>query len=130
MNNEAHISASRPSSRRVRQKTKEDQIRHDLLVRLKKQHCFWSYDASQIKRLSDATLVEMVMLHLDVDDIDKLFLLIPAKDIKRYWLERLVPQREYIYPLNVFIACYYFGMKRPGAYVKAMATRQLNRLTQ
>lgn len=104
------------------------QIRRMLFDKLKKAHCFWSYDVSSVQSISDASLIEMVMLHLDVEDINKLFLIFPAKVIKACWIERLIPQREYIYSLNVFIACYCFGIKRPNAYVKAMATRQQNKL--
>lgn len=96
---------------------------------MKQSRCFWSYDTASVKDITDDFLIEQVMVHLDIDDIDKLFLIFPFKKIKQCWIERLIPQREYIYPMNVFFACYYFGIKRPNAYVKAMATRQLNKFS-
>ena len=48
--------------------------------------------------------------------------------IKACWVRNLIPQGSYLYTLNKFLAFYYFNAKRPGAYVKAMATRRLKRM--
>lgn len=98
-----------------------------LFQKLKDNHLFWSYDPSTVKEISDDMLIEMVLQYLDLDDICILFQLFPAKKIKQCWLTRLVPQGEYLFSLNRFIASYYFHAKRPGAYVKSMATKQLNK---
>ena len=47
--------------------------------------------------------------------------------MKRAWIENVVAQGERYYNLNYFFAWYYFHAKRPRSYVKAMATRQLNK---
>ena len=105
---------------------KED-IRKQLFRKLKKENAFWSYDIDSIKDVPDGLLVELVMLYLDIEDIDKLFDLFSYKQVKKAWIENVVAQGERYYVLNKFFAWYYFGMKRPGAYVRSMATRELNK---
>ena len=51
----------------------KQELKRDLIKRLKKANAFWSYDQKSIKDVPDDILVELVMLHLDLDDIDKLF---------------------------------------------------------
>ena len=104
------------------------EIKRQLLKKLKQEHCFWSYDSSSINNITDEFLIELVMLHLDLKDINKLFLIYPYKQIKACWIRNLIPQGSYLYTLNKFLAFYYFNTKRPGAYIKAMATRQLKRM--
>lgn len=72
-------------------------------------------------------LIELVMLNLDINDIDMLFSIFSYKKMKRAWIENVVAQGERYYSLNYFLAMYYFHAKRPRCYVKAMATRQLNK---
>lgn len=105
------------------------EIKRQLLKKLKQEHCFWSYDFSSINNITDEFLIELVLLHLDLKDINKLFLIYPYKQIKACWIRNLIPQGSYLYTLNKFLAFYYFNAKRPGAYVKAMATRQLNKIS-
>lgn len=103
------------------------EIKPYLVKRLKQEIAFWSYNVDAIKDVPDDILIELVMLHLDLDDIDKLFELYPHGVVKKYWIENVVAQGEMFYVLNKFFAWYYFGMKKPGAYVKSMATRELNK---
>ena len=105
----------------------KQELKQYLIKRLKKENAFWSYDQKSIKDVPDDILVELVMLHLDLDDIDKLFELYSPKQIKRMWIENVVALGERYYVLNRFLAWYYFHVKRPGAYVKSMATRELNK---
>ena len=103
------------------------EVKRGLINRLKKANAFWSYQADAIKDVPDDILVELVMLHLDLDDIDKLFDIYPYKFVKKAWSENVVAQGEMYYVLNKFFAWYYFKMKKPGAYVRSMATRELNK---
>lgn len=104
-----------------------EDVRKQLIRKLKKENAFWSYDVDSIKDVPDGLLVELVMLHLDIEDINKLFELFPYKQVKKAWIENVVAQGERYYVLNKFFAWYYFGMKKPGAYVRSMATRELNK---
>ncbi|MGN0057925.1 MAG: hypothetical protein ACI363_06770 [Phocaeicola plebeius] len=102
--------------------------KQELVERLKRERCFWSYKEDSIKDIPDDFLIEKTLLHLDLDDIDRLFQLYPYRKVKQVWVDRLVPQEEYLHTLNRFLAWYYFRCKRPDTYLKSMATRRLNRL--
>ncbi len=102
-------------------------IRPYLIDKLKTQHCLWSYEKDSIKDIPDDVLVELVMLYLDIDEINLLFKLFDYKTVKHAWIENVVAQGERYYNLNYFFAWYYFHAKQPRSYVKAMATRQLNK---
>lgn len=103
-------------------------IKKELLTKLKQEHCFWSYNESSIKDISDDMLIEKTMLHLDLEEINQLFLIYSFKRIKQVWLNYLVPQGEYLYTLNRFFAWYYFKVKKPDTYIKSMATRHFNKM--
>ena len=103
-----------------------DVVKQELLAKLKQEHCFWSYNENSIKDIPDDMLIEKTLLHLDLEEINQLFLIYPFKKIKRVWLDYLVPQAEYLYTLNRFFAWYYFKAKKPETYIKA--TRRLNKM--
>ena len=102
-------------------------IRAFLVEKLKQGHFLWSYDNDSIHDIPDDVLVELVMLYLDIDEINLLFQLFDYNKVKRAWIENVVAQGERFYNLNYFFAWYYFHVKNPRSYVKAMATRQLNK---
>ena len=105
----------------------ESEIKQYLIKRLKQANAFWSYDVGSIKDVPDDILVELVIMHLDLDDIDKLFIIYPYQFVKNAWIQNVVPLGDRYYVLNKFIAWWYFHMKKPGAYVKSMETRILNK---
>ena len=104
-------------------------VKRQLLSKLKKENCFWSYDVSKMKNISDESLIEYVLLYLDIEDINLLFPLYGFKKVKSVWLERVAPLGEMFRPFNILYAWYYFGAKRPEAYVKSIETRHINRIT-
>ena len=106
----------------------KDNVRQQLFRKLKKENCFWSYDVSKMKSISDEALIEHVMLYLDIEDIDKLFSLFGFKKVKRVWLDRVAPQGEMFRPFNILYGWYHLGAKRPEAYVKSIETRHINRI--
>lgn len=67
-------------------------VRQQLFRKLKKENCFWSYDSSKMKTISDESLIEHVLLYLDIEDINQLFPLFGYKKVKRVWLDRVAPQ--------------------------------------
>lgn len=103
-------------------------IKQQLLAKLKQEHCFWSYNEDSITDISDDMLIEKTLLHLDLEEINLLFSIYPFEKIKQVWLDYLIPQEEYLYTLNRFLAWYYFKVKKPDAYIKSMATRRHNRM--
>lgn len=100
-----------------------------LLDKLKQEHCFWSYsdDSVTLENVSDDMLIEKTLQYLDLEEINVLFQTFSFKKIKQAWLKYLVPQEDYLYTLNRFLAWYYFKAKRPDAYIKSMATRHFNK---
>ena len=96
------------------------------MAKLKQEHCFWSYAEETISNIPDDILIEKTLLHLDLEDIDQLFKIYSYRKIKRVWLDHLVPQEEYLYTLNRFLAWYYFKVKQPDRYIKSMITRHYN----
>lgn len=106
----------------------EINVKQYLFRRLKKENCLWSYDVSKMKSISDEALIEYVMLYLDIDDINRLFTLFGYKKVKRVWLDRVASQGAMFRAYNILYAWYYFGAKRPEAYVKSIETRHLNRI--
>ena len=103
-------------------------IKQELLAKLKREQCFWSHNEDSITEIPDDILIEKTLLHLDLEEINQLFSIYPFEKIKRVWLDCLVPQEDYLYTLNRFLAWYYFKAKKPDAYIKSMATRRLNRM--
>ena len=104
-----------------------DNKKSELLSRLKEENCFWSYDIAKMSDISDESLIEHVLLYLDIDDINQLFPLFGYKKVKRVWLDRVAPQGEMFRAYNILYAWYYFGAKRPEAYVKSIETRHINK---
>ena len=50
-----------------------NEVKPYLVNKLKQNHCLWSFNEKTIKDIPDDILIELVMIHLDLDDIDKLF---------------------------------------------------------
>ena len=108
----------------------EMSVKSDLMTKLKQEHCFWSFNEDAINNISDDILIEKTLQYLDLEDIDLLFQIYPFRKVKQVWLNHLVPQEEYLYTLNRFLAWYYFKAKLPDSYIKSMATRYYNRMVR
>ena len=106
------------------------EVKLDLTQQLKKEHCFWSFNDASVQDIPDDVLIEKALIYLDLLDIDKLFTIYSFQKVKRVWLDNLVPQEDYYHSLNRFLAWWYFGIKKPDTYLKAMTTRHLNKLLQ
>ena len=102
--------------------------RHFLIEKLKEENRFWSYAPGFADcDVPDEIIIEKTLVYLDLDEIKVLFELYGKQKVKRVWLERLVPQGEYLHTLNRFFAWFYFRVKKPDMYIKSMETRILNR---
>lgn len=58
-----------------------DFIKRQLFESLKKEGVFWPYQS--VKEISDDNLIEIVLIHLDLKDVDRLFLIFPKNLIRR-----------------------------------------------
>lgn len=112
----------------TRSRADRDARKHFLIEKLKEENRFWSYAPGFADSdVPDDILIEKTLVYLDLDEIRMLFELYGKQKVKHVWLERLVPQGDYLYSLNRFFAWFYFRVKKPDMYVKSMETRILNR---
>lgn len=114
----------------IRSKEKVNEIKSELLLKLKEEYAFWSYKPEAItpENMRDDQLIALTMRYLDLDEIKQLFSIFSYNKIKEAWKRLLVPEGEYLYTLNRFFAWYYFKAKKPDAYLKSLQTRHLNTL--
>lgn len=114
----------------LRNKEEIKAIKGQLVESLKREDAFWSYSPEAIAPdgLTDEQLAALTMRYLDLDEIDLLYRIYPASKIKAAWKDILVPEGDYLYTLNRFLAWYYFKSKSPDSYLKSLQTRYLNRL--
>ena len=89
----------------------------ELLESLKKENAFWSYNLKNLETISDDVLIEKVLIHLDIDDIIKLYNLYPKNKILKIWKEKLLPQKYKYHNLNRFYAFWLFEIKNPDKYI-------------
>lgn len=95
-----------------------DQLIKGLIKNLHKEHAFWSYDKSSISHIPDDVLIELVLLHLDIDDIKILFKLFPKIRIQRVWKEKMLAQEPMYHGLNRLYAFLFFNIKHPDRYIR------------
>lgn len=95
-----------------------DQLRKGLEQKLIEENAFWSYDKSSIVIIPDDVLIEKVLLHLDIEDIQSLFSLFPKKEIKKVWQEIVLPREPLYHNLNRLYAFLLFDIKHPDRYIR------------
>ena len=108
----------------------EKEIKAYLEKRLLQENAFWSYEKDSCRNLDDRNLIKYVLIHLDIEDINHLFRIYPKNEIKKIWLEELVPQGDYLINMNLCFAVIYFDIKKPKQYLKSMETRHFNKIAQ
>ena len=52
-------------------KSEVKEVKPYLIQKLKQEHCLWSYENDSINDIPDDVLVELVMLYLDIEEIEK-----------------------------------------------------------
>lgn len=116
----------------IKRPTKEEKLKVKtfLIEMLKKEGVFWSYSEESLTtdNIDDDSLIAWTMRYLDLKEIEILFTIYSKLKVKSAWRKLLVPEGEYLYTLNRFFAWYYFGSKRPDAYLKSLETRHINSL--
>jgi len=107
-------------------------IKKDLFTTLKKLNAFWSYNAFDIseKTISDEMFIEKGLVHLDIADLNRLFLLFPYKKIREVWKNQLCTQEPYYHGMNTMLAYLYFNIKNPDRYLKTIRNKHLKSLKQ
>ena len=97
----------------------KDHIREELIRELKKNRVFWSYKKPERDPDVEKVLIEKILIHLDLEDISKLFLIFPKEEVKQVWIDKLVTDHRY-HSLNVLYAYLYFNIKNPEQYLENM----------
>jgi len=110
----------------------QQKIKNSLFNSLIKLNAFWSYHSSDIteKAINDEMFIEKALVHLDIEDLNKLFCLFPYKKIKEVWKNQLCIQEPYFHELNVLLAYLYFNIKDPDRYLKKINNRHIQSLKQ
>jgi hypothetical protein len=93
-------------------------IRNLLKQELVKQGVFWSYKNPEPDLIPDDILIEKTLINLDIDDINKLFLIFPKGKIRKIWNEKVVINDEQFHSMNLLFAFLYFKIKNPEGYLK------------
>lgn len=103
-------------------------LRCELVECLLKQNAFWSYSNVSVDNIPDEELIEKTFVVLDLKDISKLFELYSRAYVKQVWKERIAIQGDYLFNLNVMIAMYYFGIKKPERYLSQIEREHINKI--
>jgi hypothetical protein len=93
-------------------------LRKQLEKKLREENAFWSYDKSSIEIIPDDVLIEKVLLHLDIEDVQALFYLFPKKDIKKVWQEVVLPLDPLYHNINRLYAFLFFNIEHPDRYIR------------
>ena len=104
------------------------EMRKELVAKLKAVSAFWSYQDIGEPELSDEDIIENAILHLDMDEIEQLFTLYGRDKVMKTWKERLAGQGDYLRDLNIMMAMYYFGIKKPEQYLRRIESENLKKL--
>lgn len=94
-------------------------IRQLLKEELVKQRVFWSYKNPEPDLIPDDILIEKTLIDLDIEDINKLFLIFPKRKIKKIWNDKIVINDAQFHSMNLLIALLYFKIKNPEVYLKS-----------
>jgi len=106
-----------------------EHLRENLISGLKRENVFWSYEQPDISRIPDEVLIEKVLMHLDSDDIDTLFILFPKKQIKKIWKAKMLSQEPVYHNLNRLYSFLYFDIKDPDRFITDSIHKKLKSLS-
>jgi hypothetical protein len=101
-----------------------ERIKIELIRKLRRENAFW-YGNPLNQDIGDKELIEKVLMHLDVGDIDTLFTIFSKKMIKDIWKEFLIPQGPAYHKLNVLLAFLYFDIADPERYIRDSVRERL-----
>jgi hypothetical protein len=99
-------------------------MRSYLTDKLKNESAFWSFDPTSLYEITDEMLIEKVLLHLDIDDVNILFKLFHKKMILKIWKEVILPQEPMNHQLNRLYLLLYFDIKDPDRYIHNYLNRK------
>jgi hypothetical protein len=98
-------------------KVQKDILKKQLAEKLIGNKIFWSYSDVKASDIEDSILIEKVLIHLDLDDINSLFEIYSYKRIKEIWRKEILIQEPFFHSLNILLAFLYFKIKKPEKYI-------------
>ena len=93
-------------------------IRSRLIDKLIEEKSFWSYAVPVHDQIDDDTLIEKVLLDLDMEEINLLFKVFPVEKVKKVWENNILVMEPYYHNLNVFFGWFYFGIDNIDSHLK------------
>jgi hypothetical protein len=108
---------------------REKDIRKQLIHELALKRVFWSYKKPNPDSIPDNILIEKTLINLDIEDINKLFLIFPKMKIKNIWNEKVVINDAQFHAMNLLFAHLYFNIKNPEGYLVRCINKHYKRLS-
>lgn len=71
----------------------------------------WSYKKNRRAILHDKELIVTSLSYLELEEMDMLFDIFPYEEVRRVWIEEMVPNDQYYGILNKMLAYLFFGVK-------------------
>ena len=104
-----------------------NKLRQSLFRKLKKENAFWSYDPESVtlRNCDDDTLIYKTLVHLDIKEINQLFIIYDEVKIREVWERELCIQGDFYRRLNKFLAYYCFNIDDPKKYIRNIERRHL-----
>jgi len=99
-------------------------LRSYLTDKLKKESSFWSFDPASLYEISDEILIEKVLLHLDIDDVNLILKKKKKREIMKIWQEKILSQEPMNHQLNRLYLLLYFDIKDPDRYINNYLNRK------
>lgn len=93
--------------------------RDELKLELVRNGVFWSYKNPESGLIPDDVLIEKTLIHLDIEDINKLFHIFPKRKIRKIWNEMIVINDMQFHSMNLLFAILYFNIKNPEKYLES-----------
>jgi hypothetical protein len=106
-------------------KRERDILKVQLVDKLIMNRVFWSYADIKSDDISDDILIEKVLIYLDIEDINSLFLIFPYKTIREIWIKEILIQDPFYHSLNLLLAFLYFHIKSPEKYIQKIIHRNI-----
>ena len=105
-------------------------LRQSLFRKLKRENAFWSYNPESItlRNCDDETLIYKTLVHLDIEEINQLFIIYDKAKVKEVWERELCIQGDFYRRLNKFLAYCYFNIDDPKKYIRKIEKRHLKNI--
>lgn len=100
-------------------------LKIQLADKIIRNNVFWSYVDVKADDISDEILIEKVLIYLDIEDINSLFLIYPYKIIRDIWRKEIVILDPLYHSLNLLLAFLYFHIKSPEKYIQKIRHKHL-----